>query len=149
MFQLDYDPDVITYRELLGKFWESHDPWRPARSRQYMPVVLYHDGSQEERVRGTVSVLEEGRGESVETRIDPLDTFYRAEDYHQKHKLRRQGSLMGAFSHYSSREFTDSTAAARLNGLVAGYRRSGEDRLDLEALGLPREVHRSAASLLR
>lgn len=114
-----------------------------------MPVVLYHDGDQEEKVRETVSLLEEDRGEPVRTRIDPLGTFYRAEDYHQKYKLRRQDSLMPAFKNYSSREFTDSTAAARLNGLVAGYRRSGEDRLDLEALGLPPEVHRSAESLLR
>ncbi len=148
-FQIDYDPNVLSYRELLGIFWESHDPWRPARSRQYMPVVLFHDEAQEEHIRETVNLLEDGRGASVETRIDSLETFYRAEDYHQKHKLRRQASLMEAFGDYSSRAFTDSTVAARLNGLVAGYRRTGEDCLDLDSFGLPPEVRRSAEALMR
>lgn len=147
-FQVDYDPDRLDYRDLLELFWQSHDPWRGSRSRQYMSLVLYHDETQKQVIQKSVENLQEGRGRQIETRVGSLDTFYRAEDYHQKHRLRQHTSLMQAFEDYSSRELTDSTAAARLNGLVAGYGRSGENRLDLESLGLPPEAHRSAEALM-
>ena len=53
------------------------------------------------------------------TALEPLERFYRAEDYHQKYGLRRHAPLMAAFTGYSPGAFTDSTVAARLNGLVA------------------------------
>src|ERR1041384_3633446 len=46
--------------------------------------------------------------------------FYRAEDYHQKYYLRHDRTLIAEFADYTPRELVESTAAARLNGYVAG-----------------------------
>lgn len=53
----------------------------------------------------------------------PLETFYNAEDYHQKYSLQRHHDLMKAFDHMypNFNDFVDSTAAARLNGFAGRH----------------------------
>ena len=44
--QIDYDPSLISYEQLLDIFWNSHDPTRNSRPGQYMRAVFFHDDRQ-------------------------------------------------------------------------------------------------------
>ena len=88
--QITYDPNEISYRDLLGVFFTIHDPTTLNRQgadegTQYRSVVYYHDDAQKKAV---VEVIEELKKEGVwprpiVTEIAPLGAFYPAEDYHQ------------------------------------------------------------------
>lgn len=87
-FQLIYDPGVISYEEILKVFWSEHDPFRQAWSRQYQHVAFFENDSQREALERSVRKLEKG-GREVKTRVEPLRSYTLAEEYHQKHSLRR------------------------------------------------------------
>lgn len=90
--QIDYDPQTISYDELLAEFWLAHDPVRPARSRQYASIVFY--SNEQERVAAEESKLrlEASRGLRLHTDIVPLERFYLAEEYHQ-HYYAKNGMI--------------------------------------------------------
>lgn len=121
-FEVDFDPNVISYEELLQLFWSSHEPTRPAYSRQYASLVLAHDTDQLQRAEASRDRIEAVLRRPVVTRIVPLDRFYLAEDYHQKYRLKSDRRLNAEISAHYRREadITDSTVAARLNGFAAG-----------------------------
>lgn len=102
--------------------FERHDPFNNVGHTQYMNGVWYHDDAQFEALRRVMNRQFDTEPEngSVQTRIEPLETFYRAEDYHQKYHLRQHDRYMAFFRNCDPGEFTDSTAAARLNGILAG-----------------------------
>ena len=87
--QVAYDPDVVSYRDLLEVFFAVHDPTTEDREgpdvgSQYRSAVYYHDGEQREAVEAYVAELEErGVYDGIVTEIAPLDAFYEAEEYHQ------------------------------------------------------------------
>lgn len=89
--QIDYDPEVISYDELLAEFWASHRPTRPAASRQYASAILYSTDAEREAAEESKAVLERGLG-TLYTDIVPLDRFYLAEEYHQ-HYYEKNGML--------------------------------------------------------
>lgn len=136
--QVDYDPEVISYDDLLAVFWKNHDPTRAAWSRQYMSAVFYHDEGQKRSATESMARLAEQTGRKIHTEIAPAGTFYRAEDYHQKYLLRQDGTLMRDFSRIypSQRDFTDSTAAARINGYLGGHRSRIKLEREIDRLGL-------------
>lgn len=136
--QIDFDPAVISYGDLLDVFWESHNPSRSSWSPQYASFVFTQDEEQERLARESAADL----GTEVATGIKPLDRFWRAEDYHQKYRLRNSGSVMQVLAplYLSDREFVDSTVAARLNGLLAGYGRPEALRAELTGLEAPESV---------
>ncbi len=136
--QIDYDPDVISYEDLLRVFWKHHDPTRASWSRQYMSAVFYHDEDQKRMASETKARTAEQTGRKIHTEILPAETFYRAEDYHQKYRLRQDRILMREFNRiYSTgRAFTDSTAAARINGYLGGHRTRKRLASEIDRLGL-------------
>jgi len=87
--QVSYDPAEITYRDLLEVFFTIHDPTTENRQgpdvgSQYRSIVLYHDESQRETVEDYVDELEaSGEYDGIVTEVEPLDTFWTAEDKHQ------------------------------------------------------------------
>lgn len=121
--EMDYDPGIISYEELLRIFWRSHDPGSPSWSRQYRSAVFYHN--EEQRILAVKTRDEERtkRGGRIYTEIEPASKFYRAEDYHQKYHLRGKREVMMELraSYPGDRELVDATIAARLNGYAAGY----------------------------
>lgn len=74
----------------------------------------------------------------VHTAIQPLSRFYRAEDYHQKYRLRSRRGVMAGFRAMfpDDRDFVDSTAAARVNGWLDGCGSAEDMERDLPRLGL-------------
>ena len=90
--QVEYDPTVLSYADLLDVFWSAHDPRQSARKRQYRSVILtesvVHRQAAERTRQDTASRL----GGSVATAIEDLDAFHLAEPYHQKYELRLRGS---------------------------------------------------------
>lgn len=119
--QVDFDPKVISYAQLLAIFWRAHSPEAKEWSRQYKAAVFYHDAQQKQAALQSKAALEKKM--TVHTEVLPASTFTLAEDYHQKYQLRNSRVLMQDFSRFypDARAFTRSTAAARINGLLGGY----------------------------
>src|SRR5919205_951312 len=88
--QVTFDPEVISYREILEVFFTIHDPTTLNRQgadvgTQYRSAILYHDQEQRRVAEEVISELEAERvwDEPIVTEVTPFDTFYVAEDYHQ------------------------------------------------------------------
>ncbi|WP_435333407.1 peptide-methionine (S)-S-oxide reductase MsrA [Haloarchaeobius sp. TZWWS8] len=141
--QVDFDPDVLSYRDLLDQFWRSHDARARSPVRQYQNLVLWHDERQRTAVEESRAARETRRGH-VSTRTEPLSSpgFTLAEDYHQKYHLRGSGEVFDAVcAVYDEPDAVrESTVAARLNGFVAGYGTPGLFDAEADSYGLPADV---------
>jgi len=94
--QVEYDPAKVSYDKLLDVFWSSHDPTQvnrqgPDTGTQYRTVIFFHTPQQEQAARASKSSLEaSGRfRRPIATAIEPAQTFYRAEEYHQQYLVKR------------------------------------------------------------
>ena len=92
VIQLTYDPDVISFEEILYIFWRTHDPTTLNRQGadvgpQYRSIILYHDDEQRETAERSKAETDASDlySDPIVTEIAPLDTFYVAEDYHQNY----------------------------------------------------------------
>jgi len=90
--EVDYDPDKISYKELLDVFWANHNPTTlnrqgPDVGIQYRSAIFYHNEKQKEIAENSKESLEKsGKYDSpIVTEIVPATTFYKAEEYHQKY----------------------------------------------------------------
>lgn len=90
--QIYYDPEVVSYEELLEVFFGSHDPTQlnrqgPDIGKQYRSEVFYHDEQQQEAARTYMEKLSESGkyAEQIVTKLSALNKFYEAEDYHQNY----------------------------------------------------------------
>src|SRR5690606_35792652 len=86
--QVGFDPDVISYKDLLTVFMTSHDPTSLNRQggdvgTQYRSVIYYHDAEQQKVAQEVVADLASYFPDPIVTEISPLGTFYPAETYHQ------------------------------------------------------------------
>lgn len=91
--EVTYDPNEISYQELLKIFWENHDPTQlnrqgPDVGVQYRSVIFFHTPEQEALARKSKEELERsGRFKNaIVTDIVPASSFYRAEEYHQQYE---------------------------------------------------------------
>lgn len=89
--QLAFDPDRIAYEDLLEVFFSIHDPTTlnregPDVGSQYRSAIYAHSDEQLETARAFAEELEaEGLYDGIVTEIEPLETFYEAEEYHQNY----------------------------------------------------------------
>ncbi|MCB0666977.1 MAG: peptide-methionine (S)-S-oxide reductase MsrA [Saprospiraceae bacterium] len=87
--QIEFDPEVISYRQLLEVFWSTHDPTTlnrqgHDRGTQYRSVIFYHDDNQRAEAEKSVQeIAERIWDDPIVTEIVPAETFYPAENYHQ------------------------------------------------------------------
>ena len=139
--QIDYDPATVSYRELLDVFWSSHDPKSRSWSAQYKAAIFYHNEEQQRLAVETRDGLADKLGGKVHTEIISYSGFYIAEDYHQKYRLRANTDFLREMKaiYPDDTDFVDSTAAARLNGYLAGYGAPEDVRRQLLNLGLSPE----------
>jgi peptide-methionine (S)-S-oxide reductase len=90
--EVEYDPNEISYDELLEIFWNNHDPTSlnrqgPDVGIQYRSSIFFHDESQKQTAQKSKEKLNSSGkfSKSIVTEIVPSPEFYKAEDYHQKY----------------------------------------------------------------
>ena len=95
--QLQFDPERISYDQLLDLFWSLHDPTTlnrqgPDVGTQYRSAIFVHDAEQEAAATASKARLQEAARSRrpIVTEIVPAGPFYRAEDYHQQY-FEKQG----------------------------------------------------------
>ncbi|MBT8330443.1 MAG: peptide-methionine (S)-S-oxide reductase [Desulfofustis sp.] len=149
--QIDFDPNLISYEQLLDIFWNSHDPTRSSRPGQYMRAVFYQNEQQRELAMASKAALERKIGSTVRTEIVPVRSFTMAEDYHQKYTLKGHKGLKKELMNIYPRhqDLVDSTAAARINGYVGGYGSRDQLSTELEILGLSDEAEKLLVEMVR
>jgi peptide-methionine (S)-S-oxide reductase len=90
VIQVSFDPAVITYEDILHIFWRVHDPTTLNRQGndvgpQYRSIILYHNDEQRRIAENSKAEAADLYPNPIVTEIVPLETFYRAEDYHQNY----------------------------------------------------------------
>jgi len=90
--EVEYDPNEISYDELLEIFWNNHDPTSlnrqgPDVGIQYRSSIFFHDESQKQTAQKSKEKLNSSGkfSKSIVTEIIPSPEFYKAEEYHQKY----------------------------------------------------------------
>ncbi|KAF4526650.1 hypothetical protein B566_EDAN015201 [Ephemera danica] len=142
---IDFNPNEITYDDLLSLFWKHHDPSSPSTKQRllaicviifYSSFVYYHDEEQQSKATASLKEVEASKKKPVLTKIIPATIFYAAEDYHQKYRLQQWRELTSTLGLKTLDDLTSSHIAARLNGYLVGL--GGVKQFDEEAetLGL-------------
>lgn len=148
--EMDFDPETVSYEELLDIFWQSHSPEHRSWSRQYASFIFCRDAKQLESARMTKAREEEMLKKRVYTEIVSYPAFYLAEDYHQKYYMSHYPELMADFGRMYPKvlDFVNSTAAARVNGYVAGCGNMARLKTELGSFGLTTEGNRRLMALV-
>jgi peptide-methionine (S)-S-oxide reductase len=88
--QITFDPDVVSFREILQVFFATHDPTTLNRQgadvgTQYRSVIFYHDEEQKDIAEAMIDELNSANiwPNPIVTQVEPLENYYKAEDYHQ------------------------------------------------------------------
>jgi peptide-methionine (S)-S-oxide reductase len=91
VIKIEFDPEEISFRDLLTVFFATHDPTTLNRQgndvgTQYRSSILYADDEQKRQAAAFVMELEDAKTfrNPIVTTLEPLTEFYPAEDYHQK-----------------------------------------------------------------
>ena len=94
---INYDPDKVTYQQLLDVFWANHDPTTPNRQgpdfgTQYRSVIFYYTPEQKAAAQSSIAQLTAAHrfGSPIVTQVVAATDFWKAEDYHQ-HYLDKNG----------------------------------------------------------
>jgi peptide-methionine (S)-S-oxide reductase len=93
--RLTFDPDVVSFRDILAVFFTIHDPTTLNRQghdvgTQYRSAIFFHTPEQEQAAREVIARLTADKlwGNPIVTEVTPASTFYQAEDYHQEYFAR-------------------------------------------------------------
>ena len=92
VIQFNFDPNIVSYEDLLKVFWMSHDPTTVNQQgndvgSQYRSVIFYHDDNQKNKAESIKDAINQS-GEfksKIVTEIVEFQKFYKAEDYHQNY----------------------------------------------------------------
>lgn len=90
--EIEFDPNEVSYRELLAFFFQSHDPTTlnrqgPDFGTQYRSAIFFHDAEQERAARESKAALDKAGifKRPIVTQVEAALPFYKAEEYHQKY----------------------------------------------------------------
>ncbi|MBT40951.1 MAG: peptide-methionine (S)-S-oxide reductase [Idiomarina sp.] len=93
--QLTYNPEIISYRQILEIFFTLHDPTQVNRQgndvgTQYRTSIFYHSDEQKQQAEQIIAELEaeDAFAAPIVTEVSPLGKFYLAEDYHENYFAR-------------------------------------------------------------
>jgi peptide-methionine (S)-S-oxide reductase len=104
--EISYDADVISYETLLDYFWRMHDPTTPNQQgpnfgTQYRSVIYYHNDQQKDLAEKSKQALQ-AKGifkNEIITEITAVETFYKAEEYHQDYYDKKYQGKPGPICH--------------------------------------------------
>jgi peptide-methionine (S)-S-oxide reductase len=90
VIKIVYNPDIVSYEEILQVFFTTHDPTSLNRQGndvgpQYRSVIFYANERQKEKTEHYIKVLSKAHTKPIVTAVEPLRGFYPAEDYHKKY----------------------------------------------------------------
>lgn len=90
VIQVEFDPETVSYEDLLFVFWRAHDPTQLNRQgndvgTQYRSIILYHTPEQKQKAEASLQETDSSDlySDKIVTEIAPLEEFYPAEKYHQ------------------------------------------------------------------
>lgn len=140
--QLEFNPEAVSYEDLVEIFWKSHDPGSRSYSTQYANILFYHDDYQKKVAERTKQELANEGDKKVQTQVRRIEEFYPAESYHQKYRLKQSSQFIEVVRaiYPESEDLRDSTAAARLNGFLAGHGTPSQVEKLTGKLGLTEDV---------
>tara|TARA_Y100000741_G_C18240577_1_gene553531 strand:- start:1393 stop:1851 length:459 start_codon:yes stop_codon:yes gene_type:complete len=92
---VNFDEEKISYEDLIQEFWKCHDPTTlnrqgPDFGKQYRSVIYYYNDEQKNIALKSRENNQENFDNRIVTEITKADTFYKAEDYHQKYIKKRE-----------------------------------------------------------
>ena len=93
--EIEFDPEQISYEELVDAFWELHDPTQlnrqgPDVGEQYRSAIFFHDEDQRAVAEASRERAQARFHKPIATKIESASPFYVAEEYHQRY-LEKQG----------------------------------------------------------
>lgn len=98
--QIEYDPDIISYQQLLDIFWQIHDPTSlnrqgADRGEQYRSVIFYHNRQQEKIARQCKLHLRQSNkyDKDIVTQIKPAKEYYLADESHQQYIAKKKNGV--------------------------------------------------------
>jgi peptide-methionine (S)-S-oxide reductase len=96
--KVTFDPEAVSYREILEIFFTIHDPTTPNRQgndigTQYRSAIYYHSPEQHDTARHVMAEMANVWDAPIVTELSPAGEYYKAEDYHQNYF--RQHPLQG------------------------------------------------------
>jgi peptide-methionine (S)-S-oxide reductase len=150
--QLDFDSGRISYQRLLNIFWHNHSPDNRPWSRQYMSIIFYHNEEQRKAAEETKTLLQKDtKIGTIYTEIIPYQAFYLAEDYHQKYWLQNSPDFMQEFKRMypDFKDIVNSTACARVNGILGGYGLFDGIKEELGSLGLSATANKRLMEIVK
>ncbi len=139
--QIEYDADVLTYRELVEKFWSDHNPFQQPFSSQYRSILFYHSQEQYKIAEEVKAEIEQEEGREIQTEFKEYREFNLAENYHQKYYLQQRSKYKNHYlNEMSWEEFINSTVVARVNGYIAREGSRKQLQQEIGSLGLSTEL---------
>jgi peptide-methionine (S)-S-oxide reductase len=100
--QVTFDPERVSFGDLLRIYWKVHDPTQinrqgPDIGTQYRSVIFFHSDAQRAEAEASKQAEQQRHRQPIVTAIEPATGFYMAEDYHQCYlENRRGGGLIGS-----------------------------------------------------
>jgi peptide-methionine (S)-S-oxide reductase len=113
--EVEFDPDVVSYDELVERFWAIHDPTQLNRQGwdigdQYRSAIFTHDDDQARIAEASRARAQERFRKPIATQIEPAGVFTRAEEYHQQY-LEKRGQASCAIPEPGTRISTSAGGA--------------------------------------
>jgi peptide-methionine (S)-S-oxide reductase len=92
--QVEFDPDEVSYDQLLDVFWDVHDPTQvnrqgPDVGSNYRSAIFFHSPEQQEQALESKARAQARFDRPIATEITPASDFWRAEEYHQQYLVKR------------------------------------------------------------
>jgi peptide-methionine (S)-S-oxide reductase len=92
--QVEFDPEEVSYDQLLDVFWDVHDPTQvnrqgPDIGSNYRSVIFFHSPEQQEQALESKARVQARFDRPIATEISPASDFWRAEEYHQQYLVKR------------------------------------------------------------
>jgi peptide-methionine (S)-S-oxide reductase len=92
--EVTFDPEVISYHDILEVFWDNHNPTTlnrqgPDVGTQYRSAIFYHSPEQEAEAKASRDAAQARFPRPIVTQILPAPEFWRAEEYHQQYLEKR------------------------------------------------------------